>query len=423
MPRIVVVSTGGGGGGGSGGANAGLGVKGYASFAPSGSAPVWTNISSRIRAVRVTRQRAQPGTARIVLDNRDRALEPDYTASPYYPNVRAGRQVQFALNWLGIDYPLFTGYTDRWPQDWAFMDITVPLTATDGWRSLVNIRVDNASFPQQWTGERIDAVLDAISWPGARDIDRGNSLVPAISNFSFNALDHIIKMQDTELGYFFFGKDGTCVFRDRFHYLMSQVPIATFGDNIPTELPATDAAPSDELDAVRNYVAVTNHYPAYTVDNVTGVITGDYTASGITQIVEDSASQLENGLRSQQVEIYSISDYFARDRADILLQRNKDPAYTFRRLIVEPAMDPTNLFPQFLQRELGDRIQINRRPRGGTVVQRNGHIDGIEIVAEENRRWVATWTLDPTLTEDATQYWQLGVSGKSEVGSTTKLGF
>lgn len=49
--------------------------------------PTWTDISKRVRSCSTNTQLGEEGTFDAVLDNRDRALEPEYTGSPYYPNV------------------------------------------------------------------------------------------------------------------------------------------------------------------------------------------------------------------------------------------------------------------------------------------------------------------------------------------------
>lgn len=54
--------------------------------------------------------RFETGEASFLLDNRDRAFDPHYTASPYYPNVKPRRRVQIAAAYAGDIYELFTGF-------------------------------------------------------------------------------------------------------------------------------------------------------------------------------------------------------------------------------------------------------------------------------------------------------------------------
>jgi hypothetical protein len=73
----------------------------------------------------------------------------------------------------------------------------------------------------------------------------------------------------------------------------------------------------------------------------------------------------------------------------------------FDTLVINPRRDPANLFPQVLGREIGDRIQIWRRPPGvGSPVSKDCFIRGIEhVVDADAKSWVTTWTL-----QDASRY-------------------
>jgi hypothetical protein len=107
----------------------------------------WTDISSttiddeehgRVRSVEWQRGKSGPwghyeaGTATVVLDNRDRNLEPDYVDSDYYPNVRPMRRIRISSTWDGGDASVITGVVEGWPPAWdesgSEATITVPVS-------------------------------------------------------------------------------------------------------------------------------------------------------------------------------------------------------------------------------------------------------------------------------------------------------
>lgn len=88
-------------------------------------------------------------TATVVLDNRDRALDPTNTASVHYPNVVPNRRIRLRAQWAGKTYNLFRGYVDGWGptwpegQEWANAEAHV--TATDGRKILTNHYLTSAN--------------------------------------------------------------------------------------------------------------------------------------------------------------------------------------------------------------------------------------------------------------------------------------
>lgn len=103
--------------------------------------PTWSDITSRVRNQQVTITRGKQnelqtfGTSSMsmVLDNRDRAFDPDYASSPYSPNVKPARRVRIRAQYAGTRYDLWNGYIEDWPQQYAAgnVDATVPITAFD----------------------------------------------------------------------------------------------------------------------------------------------------------------------------------------------------------------------------------------------------------------------------------------------------
>ncbi len=103
----------------------------------------WVDISDDIRSGSTQRGRSQElsryaaGTAIVALSNGDRVYDPTYTAGPYYGNLKPMRRLQVNGSFSGVNYPLFTGYIDRWSDaGLGPHDAVATVAATDGFKVL-----------------------------------------------------------------------------------------------------------------------------------------------------------------------------------------------------------------------------------------------------------------------------------------------
>jgi hypothetical protein len=100
--------------------------------------PAWTNLSPRLRGVSNKRGRSyefdrmETGTLTGVLDNRDSALSPENTSSPYAP-LRSTRPTKLELVWAGVTYPAWQGIAEGYPQAFPYFgkDALVESHASD----------------------------------------------------------------------------------------------------------------------------------------------------------------------------------------------------------------------------------------------------------------------------------------------------
>ncbi len=68
----------------------------------------------------------------ISVRNDDRSLDPNNAASPYHPNIVPGAHIRVLSLWDGIEYPLFTGHVEDWPQVYeSSFSARVDLDASD----------------------------------------------------------------------------------------------------------------------------------------------------------------------------------------------------------------------------------------------------------------------------------------------------
>ena len=108
---------------------------------PNDASPTWTDITTYVQGFSTKRGRSTeldvfaPGQATIKLDNRDRRFDPDYSGSPYFPNVQIGKRLRISAIHSSTTYYLFDGYIDSWPQTWeSRVAASVPLQSTDAFK-------------------------------------------------------------------------------------------------------------------------------------------------------------------------------------------------------------------------------------------------------------------------------------------------
>lgn len=114
------------------------------------STVTWTDVTGYVRSWATGRgknyqaDRMETGTARIVLNNRDRRFDPKNAASPYYPNVKPLRRVRIRATLDGTSYTLFTGYIETWPQAWPeFGQADAAIQCVDAFSFFATLRLEH----------------------------------------------------------------------------------------------------------------------------------------------------------------------------------------------------------------------------------------------------------------------------------------
>jgi hypothetical protein len=319
------------------------------------------------------------------------------------------RKLRVSVRRNSVTYRLFTGFVQSWPQTWqgpnvGFSEVQV----TDAFLPLAKADVgENETWPVELSGARINRVLDAAGWPtSARIIDEGQSDI-AETTFALGggvtALDHIREVAGADLGIFFCDGAGRAVFHDRHHrkaaaYLTSQ---ATFGDALSGGLPYQSVVLDTDDDRIWNDIQIT----------ATG---------GVTQRVEDTASQSVYWRRTMARQVPLARDTEAADQGAALLAQYKDPKNRFAGITVTPTTDA--MWAQALGRELGDHVTVKRWPQGvGAQISQECSIEAIEyrmVPGEFNVTWLLS---TPAYT--AVNWWLLGNATYGKLGTTTRVAY
>lgn len=332
--------------------------------------------------------RFESGTATIVLRNEDRRFDPTNLAGPYVDingtQVLPMRAVRIRALYNGTYYPIFRGTVDTWRVNYDGPNASyVTAVCSDAFK--VFNSYDRAAGVSTGAGEdtgtRIDRILDSINWPATdRAVDTGDSTLQA-TTLEGNALTELLLAADSEFGQFYIDRDGHATFRHRLAPLedsRSNTSQATFGDQTG-ELPYADVTMDYSDDALYNVIRVTceggTEQTASDATSISRYLTRTYSKTGLLMETDADALQYAN---------------FALGMASA-------PELRFAEMHLIPDNDPSNLFPQALNRLIGDRITVKRRPPGGgAVISRDVFIAGIrhELAASgEQQIWQTYFVL------------------------------
>ena len=360
----------------------------------------FVDISDRIRSGTVRRVHTrvagpimgyQAGTMTVELNNRDRALDPTNLSGPYVSagltQVTPMRAVRLRATWNGTTYDLFRGYADSWLTTYPGPnDAVCTLTATDGIKVLSNHdRVAGGSVGAgEDSGARVTRILNSIGWSATdRVIAVGDSTLAA-TTLEGNAWAELQLVADSELGEVYIDAAGRVVFRNRLAALTearSNTSQATFGES-GSELRYSDIGVDYDDSTLANLVRAGR-------------------PGGTTQTAEDTESQdqyLTHTYSGHSSDLLLQTDAAAASWANYMVYQSKDPELRFDKIVIKPRRDPTNLFPEVLGRQFGDRITVKRSPPGGGTITRDCFIRGVEHQGSE-KKWQTSFVL-----QSATKY-------------------
>lgn len=378
---------------------------GYSMLDPS---PVFVDLSDRLRDGSTTRgrssvdQRFDTGTADLLLDNRDGALNVFNTSSVYAPDVVNGTPIRITaeLDDESTVYPLFYGsaraWTPRFPT--GNIDATVSVPLADGFYTLNAEDLGGHTYPAQSTTERIEAVLDDIGWPAAlRNLDTPLGSVQATSfaqpsdGGENSALAHLLDVAEAEAGILYMSPAGEVVFKNRLH-ASAATPLATYtgSDDYSTIEPLPD-------DAVRfNVIRIAREDGAQI----------EYDGSGgkARRVLTRDVMPMENDAQALNVAewLYSLFGEQRMRIDDITLKPLKD----------------AQLLEDMVTFDLRDVVTFQQDPPG------SGDTLDVDCAIEQITHefppgdWTTTWSVSPLVTAETQSYWILGTS---ELGISTRL--
>jgi hypothetical protein len=163
-----------------------------------------------------------PGEAHFALNNQDRALSPENTASPLYGQVVPARPVQISATAAGVSTALFVGQTDDFKLQLSRSERYVTVDCIDALGALRGAQISTGVYQGLRPGEAIAVLLDAAGWSTSlRDLDVGATVMPfwwADGDDAFDALMDLVASEGPP-ALVTVDPTGRIVFRDRHHRL------------------------------------------------------------------------------------------------------------------------------------------------------------------------------------------------------------
>lgn len=282
----------------------------------------------------------------VTLNNEDRAFDPTYEASPLYGLTLPKRLVRVYSN----NVQQFQGVINDWNLQYQpFGKSVANLQATDGFVYLNNQTLAASTATAQYSGGRINAVLDSefVEWPAdKRNIDTGASYLGAdVIADNTNVLQYLQLVEASEQGLFYVDKEGNAVFRDR--------------NDVPS---STNALVISDNPGDISYAEISIAYGSEDLANEV-VVTSAITNTEVT--VTDTASQYNYGIFNVTLEGLLVnSDQQLEDIATAIVQENSEPSYRFDS--VDIILNKLSLEDQtaVLSRDLGDTVKVEFTPNG-----------------------------------------------------------
>lgn len=163
---------------------------------------------------------------------------PQNLSSPYAGKITPNRKVRVAtLSGSTLHY-LFSGYASSYNYQYPKDTIVgyVDILCTDAFRlwQLTTVSTVAGGINGQTTGQRINSILDAISWPASmRSIDVGDSLCQADPGSLRTALGALKVVEATEQGAFYVTGEGNAIFKSRSNVMKTNGadPITVFNND------------------------------------------------------------------------------------------------------------------------------------------------------------------------------------------------
>lgn len=307
----------------------------------------FVDVTDRVRSVEINRGRSSDldvfdaGQATIQLNNFDRAFDPKFSGSPFDGFIKPRQPVRVFTN----GELQFTGSVDDWSLSYPSpVESYASITASDGFAKLARQVVGFGTAVQEFSGVRIEAVLDypSVAWPEtARDIDTGKSLLAGEVFDGENALQYLQSVAQSEQGALFISKSGRLVFKDR-------------GTSITSDgaLVFSDAG---------NGVPYINLEVSYSSDKLFNAAIVSSPNAG-TATSSNLASQLEYGVFEYKRDTLLDNSAQLQEVADFIVGRYGVPEYRFEQLTVQLDGLSTNYLNDVLNLDLADIVQVEFTP-------------------------------------------------------------
>jgi hypothetical protein len=369
----------------------------------------WTAIpTADVQLISIRRGRSredqaiQPGILTLNLDNRLSAYDPDNSSTAYmwngYTLLTVGLGMRVKATYASTDYIIYTGFLDNIEIDASLNPVAV-YTCVDALGKLARQLLD-LNAPSETTSARVTRILDLIGWPASsRSLTGTRTLVAKVTTAQENALALSEVGATSEFGRFFATIDGN---------LVLQPYESFFSSTFRGTLSDSRAAGTIEYDTIE-----TNPGSRFLI-NVASVTDGN--GGVVTSVNTDSQARYGTYQRSVSTELNpSAPGTSVSGLADLIANRNALPATRVSSIDFSVAGMDSTVWPQFLQFEFGNNLNVERTSVDGRARVFTSLIESINHDISPNdwrvhldlspSQRTATFTLNTSLLNGSDTLW------------------
>lgn len=326
------------------------------------------------------------GTATVKLYDQNGDWNPTNPNGAYYPNLVPLRQIIIYATYLGVDYYLFSGFITTY--DTGFRqgneDVsTVTLQCVDSFKLLAgsSIATVTGAPAGQLSGARVNAILDAISFPvSLRNIDTGDSTLQADPGTSRTALEALQTVENSEFGGFYIDGLGDARFISRTNLIKAPATSVYSFSDTGSGISYTNAVVAFDDTTLLNQVNITR--------------TGGTTQTAFDQTSIDTYF-LHSGNRNG---ILVQTDTEALNQAQGILATRKDPEVRIDSIELNLYDDINPNKPKAgIDLELLDGVTVTKVMPGNTTVTQKSLINGISHDVTKDSWKTTLFTAEPLL--------------------------
>ena len=356
------------------------------------AASVIVDVSDQIDYITTNRGRQaeadqfQTGTLSLRIVDQNGDFNPQNPGSPYYGLLNPMRKVQITATYGAVTYPIFSGfitsYSTTTPQNASDVVYTT-INAVDAFRLAQNAQIATVAGTSagQLSGARINALLDAISWPASmRDIDAGLTTMQADPGTARTALAAMQTVETSEYGALYVDASGSFVFQDRTVTASSVAGTPTVFNDNGTNI------------SYNNAVWILNDVLVYNQANVTRT-------GGAVQTASNTASIAKYFLHSyNQQNLLMQTDAVALQYAQAYVASRAETTVRCDAITLDLYTDNYNTgIIAGLSLDFFDPVTITTNQPGASTLTKTLQIFGVSMSISPNQ-WKVTFTsLEPII--------------------------
>ena len=201
---------------------------------------VFEAITQDVKSVQITRGRGgdlsviEQGRCVLELADTNGKYNPENPSSPLAANLDILKPLRVKATHLGIEYPLFYGFTSKIEHDPAKDSQSSRIEAVDFFEWLQATKPVIAATGPTTVGAVIGKILDALTWtdPTKRDLDVGKSIPDFSADGTQSAMQLIEDLLKVELGLVFVDGAGVVVFIEGESRWANLPPEDVFGNDV-----------------------------------------------------------------------------------------------------------------------------------------------------------------------------------------------